>query len=331
MSEKDEIVIPPSFIFIIPVDKSRKAQKKLLSLVLHRNILPKMESKYGGKSQVLFIEQAGCESPAGFNAGAMKNAGYLYIRSTYPDADLSKITMIFQDVDKWILDDDEEEVDSIVYSPVSVGQVKVFYLHSVSPPLNGVGGIFAINASDFALTGGFANLWGWTPDELEFHHRCLQANLQIDYSSCIPPFDKRIAHLLHPQGVNRQMNAFQMYRFAQKTDISEGLASLSITTWIENLQEHTLVINEFTTQVPDSPQHRAVVHLPSTPIRTMLERAQIWYRTAYTTTTMPTQPVSNNSNPHPPVEYTWATPDGVRNIRNFVKQFPRSRLQQLQK
>lgn len=322
MQLEDNNGICPKFLFIIPIEESGRlaGQKKLLQLALSSTVIPLLEKQHQCKAQLLFIEQ----KPDTFNMGAITNAGYYYLRSSYPEADLASVTLIFHDVDK--IPFDAPDLVSL-YQPATEGKVDVLFASTIVPKELSVGNVFSITASDFHKCNGYPNLWGWVPLELEMFRRCKEKNIVIDYTRCA---EHRFGHIMTPNtGLIKSANAFELYRFAQQVNINEeGLSSLSITKWTEDVSQETLLIEEFRTLVEDSPQHKTTINL-HTPVSVILNQAYQWYRSAYFSSSA--APAASTDTTYKKPVFTYATPEGIQNIRKFVKEFPRSRMQQLQK
>lgn len=305
---------PPDFLFIIPVSADRAAiYRDLVRLWMNSTILPNKKAK------LLFVEQvaaAGGGASGTFNAGAMKNAGYLYLRSCFPETkDWSGVTLVFQDLDKFAL-------DAGAYLPATPGVVNSLYMIESSgvPVGSGLGGVFSICASDFERSGGFPNCWGWVPDEMEIARRLLLQGIKIDMSTRAAP-NTRFAQLIPFSGspLLKTSNAFELYRFSQGIDAAiDGWRTLGIQEWVEDPATQTLKVQTFTTPFKEAPQYRQTVNLAATPVPALMNRAMQWYRDAYTSAAST-----------PGGELTWATQEGIERIKEHIRQHPRNRLQQL--
>jgi hypothetical protein len=287
----------------------RRPIREMVRQWLTSTILPQVESRIEGRVQLLFVEQRNAEQPGSFNVGAMRNAGYLYLRSTYPDVPLESVTLIFHDLDKFPL------LPS-VYQVTKPGEIQLL----CRSPLGGVSSFFAVTAKDFERMKGFPAMWGWVPDELEMTRRAQLCDLKV-----IPVPSSSIFHGMHPQGPIRVVNGFELYRFVQGVSEMDGLHSMKIESWTEDPANHTLLVDEFSVLVPDSPAHRSVVNILTTPPSLLLQQALQWYEKAYTKEEVAIPPPALLPQP-----FTFKTPEGVQNIRQFIKQNPRNRMQQLQ-
>ena len=156
--------IVPQIIFIIPY-RDREIHKKMF---LEK--MPEVLADYPVGSYEMYFAHQADKRP--FNRGAMKNIGFLAMKSKYPNA-YKNITFVFNDVDtiptgKGIIKD---------YN-TKQGVVKHFYGFDFT-----LGGIFSITGADFEKTNGFPNFWGWGLEDNTMNDRCLASGLTIDRSN----------------------------------------------------------------------------------------------------------------------------------------------------
>ena len=224
----DSPVSVPSLIFIIPYrDREQHLAffKNHMTTVILKDI---PENTY----QFLIVKQNDSRS---FNRGAMKNIGFLHVKSKYPN-DYDKITLVFNDVDTM-------PYTNILNYETRQGIVKHFYGYTYA-----LGGIFSINAKDFEETGGFPNFWAWGYEDNAMNQRVLAKNLTIDRSTFFPIMDKNILQL--KDGITRLVNRGEYDDFKQNH---------MDTLWdIHNIQTDTedgfLQVNAFETVVPKKTQ-----------------------------------------------------------------------------
>ena len=161
----------PEKVFIVPYrDRQRD---KTLFLENMKQLLSDANPSY----EIYFAHQ--CDSRP-FNRGAMKNIGFLAIKSKYPDH-YKNITFIFHDVDTW-----PSKKGMIDYA-TTAGVVKHYYGFKFA-----LGGMFAIKGADFEKSRGFPNFWGWGLEDNVMNDRCLAAGLTIDRSNFYDINDHRI-------------------------------------------------------------------------------------------------------------------------------------------
>ena len=162
--------MPPTRVFIVPY-RDRASQRATLLDRLNEYLAADRDW------EIFFIHQ--CDRRP-FNRGAMKNIGFLAVKSWYP-SHYRDITFVFHDVDTW---------------PSWKGQFPYETTHGTVAHFYGVrfalGGIVAIKGADFERVGGFANFWGWGLEDNVLQDRCLQAGLYIDRSVFYPLRDRTV-------------------------------------------------------------------------------------------------------------------------------------------
>lgn len=174
----------PKLIFIIPY-RNRPQHKFFFSNYLH---IIMQDSYLKDDYEVYFSHQYDTRS---FNRGATKNIGFLAIKQKYPN-DYKNITFVFNDIDTIPF--------SAIFDYETVpGIVKHFYGFDYS-----LGGIVALNGSDFEAINGFPNFWGWGMEDTILQNRCDKIGLKIDRSQFYKIGHPHILHLF--DGVQRIIN-----------------------------------------------------------------------------------------------------------------------------
>jgi hypothetical protein len=162
----------------------------------------------GINHKILYIHQTDNRI---FNRGAIKNIGFLVVKSLYPN-EYKNITLVFNDIDTLPL------TQGLLDYRTIPGVVKHMYGFTFA-----LGGIFSINAADFERIGGFPNFWGWGYEDNMIQKRVLQNKLTIDRSQFFSLRDKNIIHL--NDGTFRNINRGDFERYRKKTN--EGLHSIT--------------------------------------------------------------------------------------------------------
>lgn len=159
----------PTKVFIVPY-RDRKANRAEFLHRMTTELLVDETEPY----EIYFAHQ--CDSRP-FNRGAMKNIGFLAIRTKYPN-DYKNMTFIFHDVDTY------PAKKGLIDYTTRPGVVKHYYGFTYA-----LGGIFAIKGLDFEKSGGFPNFWGWGLEDNTIQKRCLAVGLEIDRSIFYPISD----------------------------------------------------------------------------------------------------------------------------------------------
>jgi hypothetical protein len=203
----------PTLFFIVPF---RDRLKHFLYYVKHMKTL--LEPLDPDTYKILFIHQ--CDQ-RGFNRGAMKNIGFLYLKNTYPKTYISK-TIVFNDIDTL-----PKYLPNFITEP---NVIKHFFGFT-----NTLGGLVSINAGDFEKVNGFPNFWGWGYEDNLLQMRITNHNMKIDRSdfSLWKETDK---FLFFNDSIIRDVNRTDYMRYIRKTN--EGIRS------IMNL-EYTTIVNDY--------------------------------------------------------------------------------------
>lgn len=198
-----EFTKAPKIVFIVPY-RNRPQHKFFFSNYL-KSIMN--ESPLKNDYEIYFSHQ--CDARA-FNRGATKNIGFLAVKEKYPNH-YKNITFIFNDIDTIPF--------STIFDYNTVpGIVKHFYGFNYA-----LGGIVALNGTDFEAINGFPNFWGWGMEDNVLQTRCEKIGLKIDRSQFFPIGNPNILHLF--DGVQRIINRKDPWR-ATHDDGIDGLRTI---------------------------------------------------------------------------------------------------------
>ena len=203
----------PRIIFIVPY-RDRQQQY----LFFRKQIKYVLEDMPEDDYKILYIHQ--CDQ-RGFNRGALKNIGFLFVKNTYPET-YHNITLVFNDVDTI-----PYEKNFINYE-THPGKFKHFYGFKYA-----LGGIVSICACDFEKINGFPNYWAWGYEDNALQDRALEYKIEIDRSQFYPLMDKNIMHF--GDGFEKEVNRKEFDRFLNKSQ--EGIYSL--TGLVYDFEEET--------------------------------------------------------------------------------------------
>ena len=164
-----------------------------------------------------------------FNRGAMKNIGFIVATRLYPN-DYKNITFVFNDIDTIPF--------SAIFDYETVpGIVKHFYGFDYS-----LGGIVALNGSDFEAINGFPNFWGWGYEDNVILKRANNHNIFINRSNFFEIGNHNILHLIDEFSKNISIKAQNDYA---NNNIVDGLNTLSNINYMYNDSLDMLDINTF--------------------------------------------------------------------------------------
>jgi hypothetical protein len=220
MSQEKNI---PILIFIVPYRDREEDKKQFIEKM--GNLLDGLEKKM---YEIYFIHQ--CDNKS-FNRGAMKNAGFIFVKEKYPDC-YKEITLCFNDVDtfpiqKGLIND---------YTTIS-GIVKHFYGYTFA-----LGGIVSINCGDFEFINGYPNYYAWGFDDNMLQQRVLKSKIMIDRSTFYDISDRRIMQI--PGSPMRVVNKGEFSRYLKNEP--EGINTISNLSYTED-RECMVNINSFET------------------------------------------------------------------------------------
>ena len=184
----------PVSIFIIPYrDRTQHIMEYTKNMRLHmKNPLYKF----------FFIHQNDTRL---FNRGAMKNIGFILIKTLYPN-NYKDINIVFNDVDTF------PKKENII-NPTTI-KGNVVHLFGFK---NTLGGIFVIKGEDFENIGGFPNMWTWGGEDNILNDKCLENNLTIDRTN----FNKDIIQLV--ENTKRKISYKELF---SKNKNKNGLTSV---------------------------------------------------------------------------------------------------------
>tara|TARA_Y100000022_G_scaffold191051_1_gene191805 strand:+ start:4053 stop:4796 length:744 start_codon:yes stop_codon:yes gene_type:complete len=231
----------PKIIFIIPYRNRDKQKKEFLEKMEYI-----MEDYDENLYKIFFIHQ---KDDREFNRGAMKNIGFLFIKSKYPNH-YTNITLVFNDVDTY-----PKEKNIFDYETTS-GTIKHFY-----GTTNALGGIFSINAKDFEDIGGFPNFWSWGYEDNMIQYRAIYFKLKIDRSNFYSIMDKRINQDFS-DGYIRLVNKNDFNLYMART--RNGIHSISKLYYEHD--EKNMYVNVFRFDVPNQKSETITMDLRKTNI-----------------------------------------------------------------
>ena len=190
MLNDEEVKWIPSRVFIVPY-RNRIQHKfffsKQMSFILE------------GKEdyEIYFVHQMDSRP---FNRGAMKNIGFIAMKSKYPDH-YKNISFIFNDVDTL-------PFHKLFDYNTEIGTVKHYYGFKTA-----LGGIVVIKGQDFERVNGYPNYWGWGMEDACLQNRCNYVKIKIDRTQFFPIGSPEILQLF--DGVDRLVCAKDPQRMTQ--------------------------------------------------------------------------------------------------------------------
>jgi hypothetical protein len=196
----DENVIP-RMVFIVPY-REREQHYRVFSKTMAIN-LAKSEIPY----KIFYIHQT---DNRGFNRGAMKNIGFLFVKQMYPD-NYKKMTLVFNDIDT------VPTSNTHIPYETTTGNIKHFYGFEHT-----LGGIVSITGEDFERLNGFPNFWAWGYEDNLLQIRAQHANIHIDRSVFYKIGNPTITRL--QESNVRNVNRTEYDRFVNRT--LEGISSI---------------------------------------------------------------------------------------------------------
>jgi hypothetical protein len=226
-----EEVIVPKLIFIIPY-RDREQQQRFFTMQMARVLEDYDKKDY----MYIFAHQ---KDDRDFNRGALKNLGFLYAKSLYPNH-YKTITIVFNDIDTM-----PYSKGFLKYETVP-GVVKHFYGYHFT-----LGGIVSITGGDFENINGFPCYWAWGYEDNALNNRVTRANIKIDRSQFYPILDTNILQL--KDGITRIVNRGEFDKYVEEAKSNnhiDGLKTLKNIEYSFNEKTSFLDITKFDTLNP---------------------------------------------------------------------------------
>lgn len=171
----EEQINVPDIVFIIPY-RDRLCQKEFFLRYMKYILEDYPENSY----EIVFSHQIDKRT---FNRGAMKNIGFKYVKTKYPN-NYQKITLVFNDIDC------VPYIKNLIDYKTKLGMVKHFYGFE-----HALGGIISITCKDFEIINGFPNYWGWGFEDNSLKNRIDRNGIFISRKQFFNIGDNRILHL----------------------------------------------------------------------------------------------------------------------------------------
>jgi hypothetical protein len=196
----------PKMVFIIPY---RNRESHLRFFINHMTTL--LEDIPKEDYEFYIIHQ---DDTRTFNRGAIKNIGFLYVKTKYPK-DYLHMTLVFNDVDTM-----PERKNYIDYR-TRHGMIKHFcgFVYTL-------GGIVSITGADFERVNGYPNFWAWGFEDNTLYQRAIRSKIHVDRSNfCDFYLDKKLTHFISlSSGATRTVNKNEYIRYMSYT--REGIQSI---------------------------------------------------------------------------------------------------------
>jgi hypothetical protein len=213
-------------VFIVPY-RDRENQKIFFNRHMKKIILKGLIE--GKDYELMFIHQ---NDKREFNRGAMRNIGFLVVKSLYPD-DYKEITLVFNDIDIM-----PYKKDYLNYETKD-GEIKHYY-----GTINTLGGIVSIKGKDFEMIDGYPSFWTWGGEDNIIQIRAKKKGLKINRDEFHPFYDKEMLALDH--GVNRNMYKSGIKNLTSSHE-DDGLSKIKGLKYSKRKEENMSIIdvNEF--------------------------------------------------------------------------------------
>ena len=222
----------PKYVFIVPY-RDREPHRVFFSTYIY-----KVMEDVPPEDWMFYFAHQNDKRP--FNRGAMKNIGFLALKSAYPD-DYKNIIFIFNDVDTLPYD------KNVLNYHTEYGVVKHFYGFQFA-----LGGIFSIRGVDFERINGFPNYWAWGGEDNLIHERAKQFGLTIDRSNFFTIGNMKI--LQFADGLKRLICRDELATSLMPNN-SDGLSKLTNLSHVIYNDTHMIDITSFDTYIDYSQLH----------------------------------------------------------------------------
>ena len=206
VEETPVVLTIPKMVFIVPY---RNRESHLRVFINHMSKL--LEDVPKTDYELYIVHQ---DDTRAFNRGAIKNIGFLYVKSKYPN-DYLRMTLVFNDVDTM-----PEHKNHIDYR-TRHGVIKHFCGFTYT-----LGGIVSITGADFERINGYPNFWAWGFEDNTLYQRAIRSKIHVDRSNfCDFYLDKKLTNFISlSSGVTRTVNKNEYVRYMNYT--REGVQSL---------------------------------------------------------------------------------------------------------
>ena len=233
----------PKVIFIVPY-RDRQTEREFFL----KHMAYVMEDYDPSYYKIWFIHQKDTRT---FNRGAIKNIGFLYAKTRYPD-DYASITLVMNDIDTM------PKKKNLLQFETTVGTIRHFYGFDYA-----LGGIVSITGKDFETINGFPNFWAWGYEDNALQMRAKKNNIQIDRSQFYAFNFNRVddEHFIHSNhnGDYRNTNRGEFDRYIYGT--TEGIRSIRNIQYDVDEAEHMVHVSTFDTGTKENPLQASVVHI----------------------------------------------------------------------
>ena len=222
----------PKYVFIVPY-RDREPHRVFFNTYIY-----KVMEDVPPEDWIFYFVHQNDKRP--FNRGAMKNIGFLALKTAYPD-DYKNIIFIFNDVDTLPYD------KNVLNYHTEYGVVKHFYGFHFA-----LGGIFSIRGVDFERINGFPNYWAWGGEDNLIHERAKQFGLTIDRSNFFTIGNMKI--LQFADGLKRLICRDELATSIMPNN-SDGLSKLTNVTSVIYNDTHMIDVTSFDTYIDYSQLH----------------------------------------------------------------------------
>jgi hypothetical protein len=222
----------PKYVFIVPY-RDREPHRVFFSTYIYKV----MEDVAPEDWMFYFVHQ---NDKRPFNRGAMKNIGFLALKSLYPN-DYKNIIFIFNDIDTLPYD------KNLLNYHTDYGVIKHFYGFHFA-----LGGIFSVRGVDFERINGFPNYWAWGGEDNLIHERAKQYGLVIDRSNFFTIGNMKI--LQFADGFKRLICRDELATSIMPHNL-DGLTKISNMTHVIYDDTHMIDVTWFDTYIDYSQLH----------------------------------------------------------------------------